>query len=56
MLDIPTFRITKARMLEKVPKHFHQAIEDRIQLTLDLLDQETLSREAIAIIISICTK
>lgn len=55
-MDIATFRITKARMLEQVPSHFHPMIEERIQLTLDLLDQETMSRETIATIITLCTK
>ena len=55
-MDIATFRITKARMLEQVPSHFHPMIEERIQLVLDLLGQETTSREAIATIIALCTK
>lgn len=55
-MDIATFRVTKARMLEQVPSHFHHTIEERIQLVLDLLGQETTSRETIATIIALCTK
>lgn len=55
-MDIATFRITKSRMLDKLPTNLHTTIDEHIALTLKLLDQETMSREALATIIALCTK
>ncbi len=55
-MDIMSFRLLKYRMIEKVDPKFHHQIEEHITYTLNILGQETMSAEAIAIIITSCTK
>ena len=52
-MDILTFRSYKTDILKSLTKSQQQLVEYRIQYTLDLLGQETLSREGIAIIASL---
>lgn len=51
-MDIMTFRAYKERMLANKPKEVKEEACKRIQLTLDLLDTETMSVEGLAIIIA----
>lgn len=51
-MEISTFRAIKAKLLRNQPSHVVEESERRIQVVLDLLDQETLSKEAMAVIIS----
>lgn len=55
-MDIATFRISTLRMLEKLEPEQATEASRRIQLTLDLLGTETMTIEAVAIIIALCTK
>lgn len=51
-MDIATFRQMKDRMLDKLSdSEQRQAAETRITYTLKILNQETMSKEAIALII-----
>ena len=52
-MDIATFRQMKDRMLDKLTdSEQRQAAETRIAYTLKILNQETMSKEAIALIIT----
>lgn len=51
-MDIALFRAIKARLLRNETESVVLEAERRIQLTLDLLDQETMSKEGIALIIT----
>lgn len=52
-MDIATFRQMKDRMLDKLTNsEQRQAAEIRINYTLKILNQETMSKEAIALIIT----
>ena len=51
-MDIMTFRAYKEKMLASKPKLVQEIANRRIQLTLDLLDTETMSVEGLALIIS----
>jgi len=52
-MDIATFRQMKDRMLDKLTdSEQRQAAEIRIAYTLKILNQETMSKEAIALIIT----
>ena len=53
IMGILTFRAYKTDILKSLTKPQQQLVEHRIQYTLDLLGQETLSREGIAIIASL---
>ena len=51
-MDIMTFRAYKEKMLANKPKLVQEIANRRIQLTLDLLDTETMSVEGLALIIA----
>ena len=52
-MDITTFRQMKDRMLDTLTdSEQRQAAETRIAYTLKILNQETMSKEAIALIIT----
>lgn len=52
-MDIMTFRIITETMLEKISDKSQQdRARDRINYTLSILGQETMSAEAVAIIIT----
>lgn len=51
-MDIMTFRIAKEDLLEPLPKPHRVLAETHINYTLSILQQETMSREAIAVIIA----
>ena len=52
-MDIATFRQMKDRMLDKLTNsEQRQAAETRIAYTLKILNQETMSAEAVALIIT----
>lgn len=52
-MDIATFRQMKDRMLDKLTdSEQRQAAEIRIAYTLKILNQETMSKEAVALIIT----
>lgn len=51
-MDIMTFRVTLRSMLDKLPSDKQDAANTRVQYTLNILGQETMSREAIAIILA----
>lgn len=52
-MDIMTFRAYKYKMLAGKPKLVQDVVNRRLQLTLDLLDRQTMSIEGLAIIISL---
>jgi hypothetical protein len=56
-MTIASFRATKNRLFQKANLTPAQAelAETRIAYTLNILDQETMSAEALACIISTCT-
>ena len=51
-MDIMTFRMTLESMLEKLPPEQQDPARIRVQYTLRILGQETMSKEAIACILS----
>lgn len=51
-MDIALFRATKERLLASLSAEHRALAETHIQYTLNILQQETMSREAIAIIIT----
>lgn len=51
-MDIMTFRIAKEDLLEPLTKTHRLLAETHINYTLSILQQETMSREAIAVIIA----
>ena len=52
-MDIMTFRVITETMLEKISDKSQQdRARDRINYTLNILGQETMSAEAVAIIIT----
>lgn len=55
-MDIITFRAYINDILKNEPPHIVAESKRVIQLTLDLLDQETISREGIAIIVALVKK
>lgn len=44
------FRISKQQIAEKLPKELREIFNTRVQYTLDILGQETMSIEGLAII------
>ena len=54
-MDIMTFRILKENMLEKLTPGHRERAENHINYALTILDQEVMSMEAVAVIIT-CTK
>lgn len=54
-MDIMTFRILKEQLLEKLTPGHRERAETHISYTLTILDQEVMSLEAVAVIIT-CTK
>lgn len=52
-MNIITFRAYINDILKNEPHHIVAESKRVIQLTLDLLEQETLTREAIAIIVAL---
>lgn len=56
-MTIASFRATKNRLFQKahLTPEQEQLAETRIAYTLNILDQETMSAEALACIISTCT-
>ena len=55
-MDIITFRAYINDILKNEPPHIVAESKRVIQLTLDLLDQETISHEGIAIIVALVKK
>ena len=55
-MDIITFRAYTNDILKNEPPHIVAESKHVIQLTLDLLEQETISREGIAIIVALAKK
>lgn len=51
-MDIPTFRNLKLCMLRNQPTEVAIEANHRIDITLELLEAETMSAEALALIIS----
>ena len=51
-MDIPTFRNLKLRMLRNQPTEVAIESNDHMGITLELLEAETMSAEALALIIS----
>lgn len=50
-MDIITFRATVDRMLRNQPPQVQELARKNIEIVLNLLDQETMSKEAIANVI-----
>ena len=50
-MDIATFRATADRMLRSQPPQVQELVIKNIEIVLNLLDQETMSKEAIANVI-----
>lgn len=50
-MEIATFNATINKMLLKQPKEIQEAVRKNIQIVLELLEQETMSKEAIANVI-----
>jgi len=50
MPNIMLFRISKQQIAEKLPKELRETFNTRVQYTLNILGQETMSIEGLAII------